>query len=212
MGALSSNTNSTPSTGNESADDASAHMENVVCCTCNPGNMLLCCDRLACCPGGPTALNGNKLIEVRSSPGPPPMLDVHISHTAGRLCDLVIPDSILHCLILPLVCIFLVPTLFFARMLVPVETRLHLRRVKDSTSGVVTRRYACCTCRTPVSFVQAIETENQSENSEGPPRIYITHATGTSKLEISEGSVAGLEGAVNPWINNEALAADCQTK
>lgn len=174
-----------------------------LCCACHPGNLQLCCDRLACCPGAPSALNGNLLVEVVSSPGPPPTLDVHISHMAGRLCDLITPESCSQCLFLPIIILFMVPLHFVLSSFLPVETRLHLWQAEGGVAGTVTRRTGCCTCVTPVAAVSAIMSEDTSADSEGPPRIYLHHASGASKLQLSEGSVSGLEGAVNPWIRGE---------
>lgn len=179
-------------------------MPTPICCVCDPGNSKLCCDRLACCPGAPQALNGNYLVEVVSSPGPPPLLDVHISHMAGRLCDLLTPQGCSHFLFLPVIAIFFIPLHFILSTFLPVETRLHLRRRVDGVAGIVTRKTACCTCMTEVVSVTAIQPEDTSGESEGPSRIYLHYATGASKMMLSEGSVYGLEGAVNPWIRGES--------
>lgn len=175
-------------------------------CACEPRNAALCCDATACGRGGDEALNGNKLVEVAANAPPAaPRLLVRVSHVAGRLPELCCGGPVPSCYsaLLSLVCIvpFIGPFLFLLSACLPVETVVELRerQADGQAEGLVTRRSGCCTWRTPVCGVRGVASEEVCDD-EAPAKMFLNHASGARKEELSDGFVAGLEAAVNGWL------------
>ncbi len=176
-------------------------------CACEPSNVWLCCDATACTRGGAAALNGNKLTEVVLTQGAAlaPSLRVRVSHVAGRMPDLCLGGDAPSCgsLLLSLICIvpFIAPALCVLSMCLPVETVVDLHARSGRAEGSVTRRSGCCTWCTPVHDVLAVASAEVSDD-EAPASVYLCHAAGAAKAELSDGFVSGLHGAVNGWLRS----------
>jgi hypothetical protein len=162
-------------------------------CTCEPSNARLCCDHVACCPYRGQSRNGNKILDVRSEPGPPPRLNVGISHMAGLLCDYFIPESLCDCISMPFF-VFVLSTCF------PVSTSLSLRKQGPGVDGVVIRRSGCCTWRVPIEGDASIRValDEVTDDTEASPHLFLH--TGAEKVEVATGTVEGLEELVHTWL------------
>ena len=174
-------------------------------CACEPSNVWLCCDATACSASGAAALNGNAMTEVVLTQGaaPAPSVRVRISHVAGRMPELCLGGDAPSCgsVLLSLVCVvpFIAPALCLLSTCLPVETVVELHARPGQAEGSVTRRSGCCTWCTPVHDVRAAVSAEVSDD-EAPASVYLSHAAGAAKAELSDGFVPGLHGAINGWL------------
>jgi len=185
-------------------------MTSATTCVCEPHNNLhLCCDKTCCSLD--RGLNGNLVVELSKQELPPaslaewkPTLVTRISHIAGfptAFCDRSINGVVFFLLCGTL----LSPVIMLLWTCFAIETTLTLSRGRGGgTSGIVTRRSACCSWQTQVQGVAEVKVS--SDDGEGPSPVFMHFSSGAEKLEISTGYGAELEGPVNDWISRGAGA------